>query len=173
MQGSAAGQMCWRGNHSSVADLAKGSWMLMCSRNFTFETGSEWCFSVQTYTEESENLLLGQRYLKSHTKEVMGWDDRWDNHRSDSRLGFGSAEWCMCRRLFLVSIYCCIWRASWGDVSWEVCANKMAPLAHSLLSAYALGGLWGEWCLGADWHAKPMGHTLCSLCVILSAWLGC
>lgn len=155
MQGSAAWQTCWEENHSSVADLAKESWMLMCSRNFTFEIGSEWCFSMQTYTEESENLLLGQRYLKSHTKEVMGWDNRWDYDRSDSLLGFGSAKWCMCTRLLLVSIYCCVWRASWKDVGWEACAGKTAPLAQSLLSAYALGGyrenVWEQTDMQSPW----------------------
>lgn len=174
VQDPGAGQACSRGNHYSVADLAKESWIFMCSRHFTFEIGSEWWVSMQTCTEEaSKPHSLCQWYLKSRASEVMGWANKQaGSSRSDSLLGFGSAELCVCRRLLLVLSYCGVWGASQRGVGWGMCVNKMARLAQSLLSAYALGGLWGKWCLGADWHAKPTGHTMCALCVILFAWLG-
>lgn len=76
------------------------------------------------------------------------------------KIGFRSAKWCVCRRLLLVSIYCCVSGASWKGVGWGMCVNKIVRLAQGPLSSYALGDLCGKRRLGADWHAKPMGHTL-------------
>lgn len=92
--------------------------------------------------------------------------------QSQLLLDFGSDQWGEHRRLLLVSICSWVWGACWKGAAWEVCVNRNAQLAQSLLSAYALRDLWRKWCLGADWHAKPMGHTWQSLCVLLAAWLG-
>lgn len=77
------------------------------------------------------------------------------------------------RRVLLVPVLSWVWGVCWKGAAWEVCVNRNAQLAQSLLSACALRDWWRKWCLGADWHTKPVGHTWQSLCVLLAACLGC
>lgn len=64
--------MLKKGNHYSVADLTKESWMLMCSRTFTFEIRSEWWFSMRTYTESKKTFVMSVG-PNPYTSDVMGW----------------------------------------------------------------------------------------------------